>query len=83
MKRQLVSVRLTVPLEDICYLSWNLDACEGLGFLQTDDAERGSVTVFTPEELLPELMDFIEGHRKENIEIKVNGIDGAWEVNNE
>lgn len=71
----LAKVHLTVPPSDIFYISWNLDACDGLGFLQTDDARNGHVTIFTPASLLDELKSFIEGHRAEGIEITTDLIE--------
>lgn len=67
------AVSLTVPQNEIYYISWNLDACEGLGFLQTDDAAAGRVTVFTPAPLICDLYGFIDGLRAEGIPIEING----------
>ena len=60
MKPEIRELRFTVPHEDIYYISWIIDAAEGIGFLRTDDAKAGKITVFTPvgqEEYLLSLMD--------------------------
>ncbi|MDL2264062.1 DUF4911 domain-containing protein [Synergistaceae bacterium OttesenSCG-928-I11] len=36
---------LTIPREDICYVSWTFDAYEGVGLLRTDDARNGAVSL--------------------------------------
>lgn len=77
MRHNLYEVRLRVPQKDIYYISWNMDACEGLGLLRTDDAQAGMVTVFTPEKQLRHLWAFIEGHRAEGIEIEIENSDGV------
>ena len=48
MKPEIKALKFTVPHEDIYYISWIIDAAEGIGFLQTDDAKAGKITVFTP-----------------------------------
>ena len=37
-RASLLRYPLVVDREQICYLSWTVDAYEGLGFLRTDDA---------------------------------------------
>ena len=39
---------LVVPQKDIFYISWTVDAYEGLGFLRTDDARTGAVSLLYP-----------------------------------
>lgn len=41
MKPEIAAVRFIVPQKDIYYISWIIDAAEGIGFLQTDDAKAG------------------------------------------
>lgn len=79
MRNLLHEVKLQVPRKDIYYISWNLDACEGLGFLKTDDACNGKITIFTPDSQLKLLLEFIEGHRREGIEIEIENMDKIWE----
>lgn len=72
MKPEIKALKFTVPHEDIYYISWIIDAAEGIGFLQTDDAKAGKITVFTPagqEEYLLSLMDAL---RAEGIPITEN-----------
>lgn len=79
MKNTCIELRLKVPQKDIYYISWNLDACEGLGLLQTDDAREGRVTIFLPEPQLNYFLDFIEGHRAEGIDIGIENLDEILE----
>ncbi|NLD06409.1 MAG: DUF4911 domain-containing protein [Synergistaceae bacterium] len=69
MKPSLSVISLKVPQKDIYYISWTIDACEGLGLLRTDDAKSGEVTVFTPSELLGDMLGCIEGLRDEGLDI--------------
>ena len=38
MRPEITAARFIVPQKDIYYISWIIDAAEGIGFLQTDDA---------------------------------------------
>lgn len=69
MKPELLELHFIVPQKDIYYISWNIDAAEGLGFLRTDDARAGKVTIFTPKELHGDLLGMIDALRGEGIEI--------------
>ncbi len=51
---------LRVPRERIWYLSWTLDSYEGIGFLRTDDAAQGIVSVLCPPEQAAELDRLLE-----------------------
>lgn len=68
-------VHAIVAPEDIYYVSWNLDACDGLGFLQTDNAKTGVVTIFTPVNLLDEVKSFFEGLRAEGINATICSVE--------
>ena len=70
MKPEICEVRLTVPQKDIYYISWIIDAAEGLGFLRTDDAKAGRVTIYTPKELYGDLMGLVGALRAEGLEIQ-------------
>lgn len=70
MKPEIAAVRFIVPQKDIYYISWIIDAAEGIGFLQTDDAKAGRITVFSPREQLPYIMELMSSLRAEGIEIK-------------
>ena len=72
MKPEIAAVRLVVPPKDIYYISWIIDAAEGVGFLQTDDAKAGRITVFSPREQQPHIMALVESLRGEGIEIKTD-----------
>jgi hypothetical protein len=71
MKPQMSEISLKVSQKDIYYISWTIDACEGLGLLKTDDPKKGEVTVFTPSELLGDMLGCIEGLRNEGLEISI------------
>ena len=71
MKPQMSEISLEVSQKDIYYISWTIDACEGLGLLKTDDPKKGEVTVFTPSELLGDMLGCIEGLRNEGLEISI------------
>lgn len=83
MKNLMLELHLKVPQKDIYYISWNIDACEGLGILRTDDAARGLVTVFTPACGLEAMLDFIQGHRSEGIDIEIENLNEIREIMNE
>ncbi len=76
MRPQICEISLRVPQKDIYYISWTIDACEGLGLLKTEDAKRGEVTVFTPAELLGDMMECIEGLKNEGIDIGTISVKG-------
>lgn len=73
MKPEICERRLTVPQKDIYYISWIIDAAEGIGFLRTDDAKAGKITIFTPKELMNDLNGLIEALRAEGIAIGEDG----------
>lgn len=83
MKNLVFELRLKVPQKDIYYMSWNLDACEGLGILMTVDAASGNVTIFAPACGLNELLSFIHGHQAEGIEMEIENLDEIREIMNE
>lgn len=71
----LAKVHITLPCNDIFYVSWNLDACDGLGFMQTDDAKNGKATIFTPLNLLDDIKGFIDGLKAEGMNIMIDSIE--------
>ncbi len=72
MKPEIKALKFTVPHEDIYYISWIIDAAEGIGFLQTDDAKAGKITVFTPAGQEQYLLSLMESLRGEGISITEN-----------
>ena len=74
MKPQLRVISLKVSQKDIYYISWTIDACEGIGLLRTDDPKKGEVTVFAPSELLEDILGCIEGLKPEGLEINIVNI---------
>lgn len=77
MKPSLSVISLKVPQKDIYYISWTIDACEGIGLLRTDDPKCGEVTVFTPSELLTDMLGCIEGLRNEGLDISIMNISSS------
>lgn len=83
MKNFVLEVRLKVPQKDIYYISWNLDACEGMGILMTVDAASGNVIIFTPACRLDELLCFIGGHQAEGIDMTIENLNEIQGIMNE
>lgn len=69
-KPEIRALKFTVPHEEIYYISWIIDASEGIGFLQTDDAKAGYITVFSPASQEEYLMSLIQALRLEGISVK-------------
>lgn len=61
---------LAVPKSEIYYLSWTIDAYEGLGFLRTDDASEGLVSLFFPSEAADDVDALLGAFEKEGITIE-------------
>jgi hypothetical protein len=74
LRPRMTTLSLKVSPKDIYYISWNIDACEGLGMLRTDDAIAGNVTVHAPFELLSDILDLIDGLKAEGLDIIISGI---------
>lgn len=68
-------VHLTMDSRDIYYASWNLDACDGLGFMQTDDAAHGKAAIITPVNLLDEVRSFVGGLQAEGMNITIDSVE--------
>ncbi|OUO92308.1 DUF4911 domain-containing protein [Cloacibacillus sp. An23] len=81
MKPEIKALRFTVPHKDIYYISWIIDAAEGIGFLQTDDAKAGRITVFTPVEQEKYILSLMNALRDEGIPIENEDCDeGTGEI---
>lgn len=72
MKQDIEELHFTVPQKDIYYISWIIDAAEGIGFLQTDDPKTGSITIFSPEEQKKHIYSLLAALRAEGIKITEN-----------
>lgn len=68
------AVSLNVPQKEIYYVSWNIDAAEGLGILKTEDAATGKTTIFTTGSMLEDLLSMLKGLQEEGVDIIVNGV---------
>ncbi len=64
---------LTVDPKDIYYISWIIDGCEGIGFLQTDDPKNGRVSIFAPLSLLQDIKSLVDGLIAEGLNITIDG----------
>ncbi|MDR3354980.1 MAG: DUF4911 domain-containing protein [Synergistaceae bacterium] len=65
---------LAVRREDICYLSWVIDSYDGIGFLVTDDAERGLVSVLLSRDYRGELESLLDALESEGLVMERLGI---------
>ena len=76
MKPEITALHFIVPPKDIYYISWIVDASEGIGFLQTDDAKSGRITIFSPKEQAHYVFEMMEALRSEGLAItEENGDD--------
>ena len=65
---------LAVPKEDIYYISWTIDAYEGLGFLRTDDSALGLVSLLFSSDYAEDAESLLRAFEAEGISIKRMGI---------
>ncbi len=63
-------VAVMLPPEDIFYVSWTLDAYEGIGFMRTDDPQGGRATIFCPEEALGEVFSLLDALSREGVALE-------------
>lgn len=45
-----ICLQLEVPREEIAFISWCFDACDGTAILRVDDGAAGIVSLLYPEE---------------------------------
>jgi hypothetical protein len=60
---------LRIPKEEICYVSWTIDAYEGVAFLE-NESEEGLVSVFCAACYAPEAERIIDALESEGIAIE-------------
>lgn len=70
MTASLLRYSLTVPRENIYYISWTVDAYEGVGFLRTDDASAGAVSLLFSSDYLDEVEKLIDAFVAEGTGVK-------------
>jgi hypothetical protein len=70
----LLRYEIAVPKEHICYMSWAIDAYDGLGFLRTDDPERGLVSILFPSCRRDELEGLLSAFEAEGINLSRVGV---------
>lgn len=61
---------LVVPRKDIIYVSWIVDAYDGLGFLRTDDAKTGAVSLLYPACRGEDVESLLDAFESEGVEIR-------------
>ena len=66
----LLRYALAVPKEEIYYVSWTVDAYEGLGFMRTDDASKGLVSLLFPSGNRSEVEALLLALEAEGLEIE-------------
>ncbi|MEG1502016.1 MAG: DUF4911 domain-containing protein [Synergistaceae bacterium] len=59
-KQQTCLINLKMEKANIYYISWILDASEGLGFLETTNPKEGLVTITTSESQLKYVIDLLK-----------------------
>lgn len=65
---------LRVPKDAICYMSWTIDAYEGIGFLRTDDAADGLISVLCSSDYGAEIEALLDAFESEGIRIDRLGV---------
>ena len=63
---------LTIPREDICYVSWTFDAYEGVGLVRTDDARSGAVSLLLSSDYRDEAERILDALAAEGVSIERN-----------
>ena len=61
---------LTIPKEDICYVSWTFDAYEGVALLRTDDAKKGAASLLFSSDYRDEVEHILDALVTEGISIE-------------
>ncbi len=59
---QMYRFYISIHPHDICYLSWTINAYEGIGFLTTDDPGKGLVSVYSTlgnEDIMREVINSV------------------------
>jgi hypothetical protein len=64
----MIQFRLKVPKESICYMSWTIDAYDGVAFLK-NEREEGVVSIFCSPDYAEETERVIEAFEAEGIVI--------------
>ena len=70
----LLRYSLIVPRRDICYVSWTIDAYEGIGTLRTDDGDSGLVSVLFSMDYREELESLLDALESEGVHLERLGI---------
>lgn len=69
-RASLLRYPIVTDRERIFYISWTVDAYEGLGFLRTDDAAEGRVSLFFTSDYRDEVEELLDAFVSEGIRIE-------------
>jgi hypothetical protein len=70
----LLRYELTARRESICYMSWTIDAYEGVGFLRTDDPGSGLVSILFPSDWRDEIERVVDALESEGVVLERRGV---------
>ncbi len=70
MTARALRLPLTIPGEEICYVSWTFDAYEGVALLRTDDARSGAVSLLYSSDYQDEVTHILDALATEGIPIE-------------
>jgi hypothetical protein len=76
MTDDMTQFRLKVPKASICYMSWTIDAYDGVAFLK-NESDEGVVSVFCSPDYEDETERIIEAFEAEGIAIERLGFYGG------
>ncbi|MDR3332749.1 MAG: DUF4911 domain-containing protein [Synergistaceae bacterium] len=71
----LLRYSLRARREDIFYISWTIDAYEGVGFLSTDNPDSGLVSVYCSSDYRDELESLFSALDLEGIPVERLSVD--------
>ena len=64
-----VRLEYLVPKGEIFYISWIIDACDELEMLETLDAKKGHIAIWTTQFMEKYVKDLMTSLKDENIEV--------------
>jgi hypothetical protein len=68
---------LRVPRESVCYMSWTIDAYDGVAFLK-NESEDGVVSIFCSADYAEETERIIAAFEAEGIAVERMSINGGF-----
>jgi hypothetical protein len=70
----LLRYEIAAPKASICYMSWVLDAYDGIGFLRTDDPGKGLLSILFPSCRRDEVECLLRAFESEGIALRRLGV---------